>query len=257
MKLDERRLGGGRARRARRGHHPLRHRRDVRRRQVGGVPRRRARARGATRSSSPASSCPGPKDEPYAPGALARRDRRGRARAACAASAPTTSTSTTSTTPTPMRPSTRRSRRSTSWCAQGKVLHVASSNVDAEQIAEAATRSAGRGLAPASAAPRSSGTCCPRGVEERGRARRRRAAARASSRTSRWRPACSPASTGGASRVPRGLALRRHRRTSRAMPPTRTSTRVERLTDVRRGARPHASSSWRSPGSPLRTAWRR
>ena len=58
MRIDADGVGGRRARRARRRHHPLRHRRDVRRRQVGGVPRRRARR--APRRSGDRHEVPAP-----------------------------------------------------------------------------------------------------------------------------------------------------------------------------------------------------
>ncbi len=157
MRIDARALGVRRPRRARRRDHPLRHRRDVRRRQVGGVPRRGARLpsgrgrdrhqvhRPAPRTSRTRREC--------SPPASARPPR-----AACAASEPTGSTSTTSTTPTPTprRGGARDARRL--WSATGKVLHIASSNVDADS-SPSSSRSRPNAAGPGSPAPRSSGTC--------------------------------------------------------------------------------------------------
>ena len=61
----------------------------------------------------------------------------GPARTACAACRPTTSTCTRCTTSTARRPGRRSGRRWSSWCAQGKVLYVGSSNFAGWHIAQA------------------------------------------------------------------------------------------------------------------------
>ena len=62
----------------------------------------------------------GPIDEERKGGARRGVHRRARSKTACAGSAPIASTSTSSTFPTRRRRSTRRSRRSTSWCARAR-----------------------------------------------------------------------------------------------------------------------------------------
>jgi hypothetical protein len=129
--------------------------------------------------------------------------------------------------------------------AQGKLLHLASSNVSAEQIAAAAALAVDKGW------PRFVGTqiewtpsCLPRWP-----------AAWASCRTSRWRRECSPVSTSAASRSPKAHASMRCR-SSPAWPPMRTSTRSRRSPrSPSSGAT--RSSSWPWRGWPVSAAWRR
>ena len=119
------------------GHQLHRHRRRLLARRVGGdrrqgaggrPPRRRdprdqgARHRWATTPTSSATRAAGSS---------------ARSRTACAGSAPTGSTSTRSTAPSRTPTSTRRSARSPTSCAQGKVRYIGSSTFPASQIVEA------------------------------------------------------------------------------------------------------------------------
>ena len=240
---------GGPRRRAGRRRHAARHRRHLR--DTPGASEdcsARCSRAVATRSSSRRSSAGLQGAQRRGPRARgSRRYIRRAVDAACAGCRPTTSTSTSCTRPTRRRRSTRRSRRSTSWSARAR-------------CATSAVRSS-----PAGSWSRPRGPRETKGLERfvsaqnhwslldrdrRGRDGARRASSSVSAccRSSRWRTACSPASTSAATPPPRapaphwtppapgwlarptGTASRPSRRTPRSagLPPRRGDRRPRR-----------------------------
>ena len=123
-----------------RDHPPRARRRDQlhrhRRRLLARASRRRSSARrspaaaATTSCSPPRSTADGRRPEPAA--ATRAAGSSARSRTPCGGSAPTGSTSTRSTGPTRTPTSTRRSARSPTSCAQGKVRYIGSSTFPAE-----------------------------------------------------------------------------------------------------------------------------
>ena len=152
-----------------------------------------------------------------------RASRRVDRRAASPGSAPTTSTSTSCTCPTPTTPIGETLAAFAKLVAAGKVREIGCSNFSARDARRGGRRGRSELGVPRFVNVQNNYSLLDRSRRGRRAPRVRAARRRRSCRTSRWRAACSPASTREARRRPRARGSRRgatvadhaHRRAAR------------------------------------------